>query len=203
VLEIVQRRGGQLREIIESLLFLARAEGPASLGEPERIEINDWCRSRLDAWTDHPRFGDITFRPSPSAIWITTHQALLGQIVDNLIDNACKYSDAGNQITISAECASDCVVIVVRDSGRGIPQDQLALIFEPFYRTPDSRWEGKAGVGLGLALVQRLALILGATVDVRSEVGQGSTFKVQLPITSGLPVTEDREYGSQEVAHSG
>lgn len=181
VLEIVQRRGGQLRQIIESLLFLARSDGTTLLGTPERIDLNDWCQSWLDAWAEHPRGGDLTFRPSLGSAVTSTHPALLGQVLDNLLDNACKYSEPGTPIGVSVEAMPDHASITVSDSGCGIAADQQALIFEPFFRTTEARWQGKMGVGLGLAVVKRLVGVLGAKVEIMGEPGKGSRFKILLP----------------------
>lgn len=180
VLEIVQRRGGQLRQIIESLLFLARSDGTTLLGAPERIDLNHWCQSWLDVWTEHPRAGDLTFRPSACPAIVTTHSALLGQILDNLLDNASKYSEPGTPIVVSVETKPELASITISDSGCGVAADQQALIFEPFFRTTEARWQGKTGVGLGLAVVQRLAGILDAKVEVLSEPGKGSSFRILL-----------------------
>ncbi|MFO0807595.1 MAG: HAMP domain-containing sensor histidine kinase [Gemmataceae bacterium] len=193
VLEVVRRRGGQLRQIIESLLFLARADGATPLATPERVELNDWCRTCLDAWAEHARANDFTFRASANPVVITTHPALLGQVVDNLLDNACKYSEPGTSIGVSLDATPDYTCLTVSDSGSGIAFDHQALIFEPFYRAPEARWDGRAGVGLGLAVVRRLAAILGARVEVRSEPGKGSRFSIFLSAGEERPVGDIRE----------
>jgi signal transduction histidine kinase len=186
VLELVQRRGGQLRQIIESLLFLARAGGAAALDPPTQIDLNEWCRSWFDAWAEHPRSADFRFQPSPRSATVATHPALLGQVLDNLLDNASKYSEPGTPINVAIETTPDHVRIVVSDKGSGIAADQQPLIFEPFYRSAEARWQGTAGVGLGLALVRRLAEILGAQVKVASVVNQGSSFTITLPVCAML-----------------
>ena len=173
--------GGQQRQIIESLLFLARSDGAALLGAPEAVDLNDWGQSWLGAWAEHPRGGDLTFQPAPGPAVTTTHPALLGQVLDNLLDNACKYSEPGTPIGVVVDAAPDRVGVTASDAGCGVAADQRDLIFEPFFRTTKACWNGKAGVGLGLAVVRRLAGILGARVAVASESGKGSSFKVALP----------------------
>ncbi len=190
VLEVVKKRGGQLRQIIESLLFLARADGSTLLGAPERIDVKDWCETWLNAWAEHPRASDLTFRTSHGPAETTTHPALLGQVLDNLLDNACKYSEPGTPVSVEVEATSSHVCVIVRDSGYGIASDQLDMIFEPFFRTNESRWQGKAGIGLGLAIVRRLVAILGAKVEVMSEQGKGSRFSVLLR-TDEKPTTTE------------
>ena len=200
VLEVVRRRGGQLRQIIESLMFLARADGATPLGPPERIDLNDWCQGRLDAWAEHARAGDFSFRASGGPAVTTTHPALLGQVLDNLLDNACKYSEPRTPIGVSVEATPDHACLTVSDAGCGIASDQQALIFEPFYRTPEARWQGRAGVGLGLAVVHRLAAILGARVEVLSEPGKGSRFRVLMPAGDSSPAPQGGEREEEAAA---
>jgi signal transduction histidine kinase len=200
VLDVVRRRGGQLRQIIESLLFLARADGASQLGTPERIDLNDWCRAWLDTWEEHPRASDFTFRASAEPAVSTTHSALLGQVLDNLLDNACKYSEPGTSIGVSVEWMPGQAGVAVSDSGWGIASDQQSLIFEPFYRTPEARWQGRAGVGLGLAVVYRLVAILGAKVEVVSEPGKGSRFRVLLPADKDLPAPQEGKHEEETAA---
>src|SRR5262249_23052587 len=123
VLEVVRRRGGQLRQIIESLLFLARAGGATPLGPPERFDLNDWCQSWLDAWAEHARAGDFSFRASGGPAVTITHPALLGQVLDNLLDNACKYSEPRTPIGVSVEATPDHACLTVSDAGCGIASD--------------------------------------------------------------------------------
>ncbi len=190
VLEVVMKRGGQLRQIIESLLFLARADGTTLLGAPERIDVNDWCETWLNAWADHPRASDLTFRASHGPAEATTHPALLGQVLDNLLDNACKYSEPGTPVSVEVEASPSHVCVTVKDFGCGIASGQQEVIFEPFFRTNESRWQGKTGIGLGLAIVRRLVAILGAKVEVMSGQGKGSRFSVLLRTDENPPTTE-------------
>jgi signal transduction histidine kinase len=183
VLDVVRRRGTQLRQIIDSLLFLARAEA-APLPEPELLDLGAWCRTWLANWAEHPRAGDISAKADAPAR-VRTHPALLGQILDNLLDNACKYSDPGTAIVVAIEVGPGEVALTVTDRGCGIAAAELPRVFEPFFRTESTRWQGKPGVGLGLAVVRRLATILGGRVEARSEQGQGSRFRVSLPLAEG------------------
>jgi len=98
VLSVVRRRGGQLRQIIESLLFLARAESDCHLPDAETIDLAGWCRSWLDSWADHPRASDLAIQIGEGATPVLANPALLGQVLDNRLDNACKYSQPGSPI---------------------------------------------------------------------------------------------------------
>ncbi|OWK39064.1 sensor histidine kinase [Fimbriiglobus ruber] len=182
VLGVVQRRGVQLRQIIESLLFLARAESDCHLPDAETIDLAGWCRSWLNSWADHPRASDLAFHTGEGAAPVRANPALLGQVLDNLLDNACKYSEAGSPVVVSVETEGAEAVLVVSDRGCGITPDELPLICEPFFRSAQSRWTGARGVGLGLTVARRLITLLGGRLDVQSEPGHGSQFRVTLPV---------------------
>ncbi len=103
------------------------------------------------------------------------------QILTNLLDNAVKYTTAGGRIGVSTEEDGDFVRVRVRDTGIGIPEDDLARIFERFYRVDKARSRELGGTGLGLSIVKHLVQQLGGEISVESEVGRGSTFSFTLP----------------------
>ena len=182
VLGVVRRRGGQLRQIIESLLFLARAESDCHLPDAETIDLGGWCWSWLDSWEDHPRASDLAVRIGEGATPVRANPALLGQVLDNLLDNACKYSEPGSPVVVSVESKGNGAVLVVSDKGCGIGPDELPLVCEPFFRSAQARWTGAPGVGLGLTVARRLVTLLGGRLDVASEPGLGSQLSVTLPL---------------------
>ena len=106
---------------------------------------------------------------------------LLGQLLDNLLENACKYSEPGTPITVRAWCEPEAVALEVEDCGCGIPAEELSRVFEPFYRAESARRLGCTGVGLGLAVAQRIAVTHGGTITAESEPGRGSRFVVRMP----------------------
>jgi signal transduction histidine kinase len=185
VLQVVRRRGVQLRQIIESLLFLARAESDASLPDAEAIPLAEWCRSWLDGWSEHPRASDLVFQADAAEVAVRVNPALLGQVFDNLLDNACKYSEPGRPIRVTVERENGDAVLTVADMGCGIAADELPLVWEPFFRSTEARWRGTPGVGLGLTVARRLAALLGGRLEVRSEPGHGSRFRIVLSAQAG------------------
>ncbi len=184
VLSVVRRRGVQLRQIIESLLFLARAESACHLPDDEMIDLAVWCRSWLDSWADHPRASDLAIQTGEGTVLVRANPALLGQVLDNLLDNACKYSSAGRPVVVSVESNGAEAVLVVSDEGCGIAPDELPLVCEPFFRSAQAKWTGAQGVGLGLTVARRLVTLLGGRLDVESEPGRGSQFRVTFPFAA-------------------
>jgi signal transduction histidine kinase len=108
--------------------------------------------------------------------------------VVNLLNNAAKYSDRGNHITVTADREHDQAVLRVRDTGVGIPPDLLPHVFDLFTQADRSLDRSQGGLGIGLTLVQRLVELHDGTVEAHSEgVGRGGEFVVTLPILEERP----------------
>jgi signal transduction histidine kinase len=124
----------------------------------------------------------------------------LQEIVRNLIDNAIKFTERGT-ISIAASTvdgARDRVRLEVRDTGTGIPHEELGHIFDEFHQVGQSSTRARRGVGLGLSIVKRLAEALGGSVSVESRLGGGSTFRVEVarrlrPRESHEPTAESKQ----------
>jgi heavy metal sensor kinase len=182
VLTAVQGQAEQLRRIVEMLLFLARADGEAKSPELERLDLGEWLTQQLLSWASRPRGPDLRREPGPqSPVWVRAHPLLLGQALDNLFDNACKYSAPGSLITLGVSLEAGQVCLRIADQGRGIAPEELARLFEPFYRSPEARRLGLQGSGLGLSVAARIVAASGGSIQVSSVLGKGSQFTVCLP----------------------
>jgi len=122
--------------------------------------------------------------------------ALLRRVIDNLIDNARKYSDPQSPITLRIRADGEGVALFVIDRGMGIEVADLPHIFTPFFRADRSRTRKTGGVGMGLTLVRRIVTAHGGSVDVKSEVGRGTEMLVRLP-SHGLRTPEPSEVRAQ------
>jgi signal transduction histidine kinase len=127
----------------------------------------------------------VTSRVDPALGELVTDPGLLRQIVVNLVSNALDAVDNNGRIEIAARPVADDVLITVRDTGHGIPPDDLRRIFEPFYTT---KGRGK-GTGLGLAICRQLTAALGGAISVESVPGEGSTFALRLPVQGPPPAS--------------
>jgi two-component system, sensor histidine kinase len=119
----------------------------------------------------------------------------IGRIARNLIDNAIKYTEQGTvRITLHAEPADSeqLAILTVSDSGKGIPASEHSRIFEEFYQLDNPGRDRSRGVGLGLAIVQRLSELIGATISIESTLGEGTSFRVRLPALLGPAAPVDR-----------
>ena len=112
---------------------------------------------------------------------------LLRRVLDNLLDNAAKFSDPETSIELEAVRGDDALTLAVQDRGIGIEASELGRIFEPFYRTDRSRARSTGGVGLGLALARRIASAHAGSITVESQPEQGSRFLVTIPAAPSAP----------------
>jgi heavy metal sensor kinase len=190
----VHAQAQHLRQIVESLLFLARADAEAGLDALEVIDLREVVRTLAERWSGHARAADLRIDVPADAMPTRTQPLLLGQLLDNLVDNAFKYSEPGTAVFVRMRREASAVAIDVEDAGPGIAGDDVPHIFEPFYRSLESRRCGLPGVGLGLAMVRRIAAALGGEVAVKSDLGVGSRFTLRVPVlrplSSGVVVIE-------------
>ncbi len=173
----------RLWRIVEALLFLARADAESALPDLEVINLQDFVHEQVEHWSQHPRASDLeACGAGQGPLLVRAHRPLLAQLLDNLIENALKYSKPGKPIVINAAREGDVAAISVQDEGQGVPEEDLPRIFEPFYRSEQARKQGHPGVGLGLAIVKRIATVFRGEVQVESALEAGCKFTVLLPL---------------------
>lgn len=181
-LRVLRDQTTQLQAIVESLLFLARAQEDASLPGAEAISLAAWLPTYLNRWEEHSRRNDIHLQfPPVVAGRIKASPALLCRLLDNLIENALKYSEPGSRVDVTLSEGDNATLLAVQDQGRGIAAEDQAEIFQPFFRSQKAREAGIAGTGLGLAIAARIAVACGGRLDCTSEIGRGSRFTLRLP----------------------
>jgi len=161
---------------------MARLEQDTAPPFQEPRQLNDWLAAYVERWKSHPRAGDFSLRLGDDAS-IAASSPLLGQLLDNLVHNAFKYSQPGTPVTLQTIRRNDQITLAVKDRGVGIPKEDLSSIFEPFFRSAEARRAGIAGAGLGLAIAARIAAALNGRLECESEHGAGTTFFLHLPLT--------------------
>jgi heavy metal sensor kinase len=188
-LELARGQASHLRKIVEALLFLTRADLEAVPGAMEEADLAAWLPAQIERWSGHARAADLrTDCPAGDRYIVRVQPVLLGQLLDNLLENAFKYSEPGGPVTVEIRRDKDTIMLAVRDMGRGIAPEDLPHVFEPFYRSAEARRLGRPGVGLGLAVVRRIALALGGDVGVESQPRSGCRFTLRLPSVPGAQV---------------
>jgi signal transduction histidine kinase len=204
ILDQIHGDASRIGQIVEALLFLARAEAEARLPDVQPIDLAAWLPSHLRHWSSHPRACDIQAEPlRDTPLWVEAHSPLLGQLLDNLLDNACKYSPLGSPVRIKLGREPGFVTLAVEDHGSGLSAEDSTHIFEPFYRSPQARLRGVPGVGLGLAVVARIAATFGGTVKADCSPGGGCRFVVRLPEVSRAMRSMDRPAEGEHHSRAG
>jgi signal transduction histidine kinase len=118
---------------------------------------------------------------------ILADKEMLVRAIDHLFTNACKFSSSGSSILVRAEQCDGVCRIRITDQGIGIPQEQYAQIFEPFFQADLTRARRYSGMGLGLRVVRAIVEKHGGRIQVQSRVGEGSTFTLVMPQLAGIP----------------
>jgi two-component system sensor histidine kinase BaeS len=177
--ELIETETARLGSLLDDLRRLTRLD----LAEPVRREpvgLHDLCRSiQMRFGPSASRAGlDLSVQADPDTV--VTDRRLLETIVDNLVSNAIRYTPSGGKVSVRASRRSRDLEISVADTGIGIDRADLARIFDRFYRVDHARARATGGSGLGLALARRAAQALGAQIQVSSEVGGGSEFRLIL-----------------------
>jgi two-component system phosphate regulon sensor histidine kinase PhoR len=183
-LRTIQRHSERLNAIIDDLLVLSRLESATPGLKFAPVQLDHYFANLATDYQQRPhaRGYQISAQAAAELGTISADEEKLTQIFSNLIENALKYTAAGSQIEIGARLVeSDEVECFVRDNGPGIPSEDLAHIFERFYRVEKGRSRETGGTGLGLSIVKHLAHLHGGRVWAESPPGQGLTILVRLP----------------------
>ena len=183
-LEVLDRQSQQLGRLVDDLLDLARISRGEFELRVERIDLRraiDQALQVVDPLVKE-RNHHVSVALPAAALYVDADFARVTQIVCNLLTNAVKYTDAGGYISLAAREEDGDAVIRVRDNGIGIAPDKLARVFELFARV-DEPHSGREGLGIGLALVQRLVHQHGGSITAGSPgIGHGAEFEVRLPL---------------------
>ena len=178
--DTIRREAGRMRGMIESLLTLSRGDegAPMDVGRYDLGAVGKEATESAGAAADG-RVA-VEFVPMEHEVTATFDRGRVMQVASILLDNAVKYTPEGGSVTVSVgEEDNGSVTLAVSDTGVGISEDQLPLVFERFYRADAARVED--GVGLGLSIARQIAESHGGTLEVRSKLGVGSTFVLLIP----------------------
>ncbi len=181
---IIERQTSQLQHLVDDLLEVSRITTGMVQLRRVSVAVGDIMKAAIE--TVRPimeqRKHDITVAIPPRTIWLHADAARLEQVLVNLLTNAAKYTDPNGKICLSGEQIGDECVLRVQDTGVGITPELLPCIFDLFTQAERSLDRSQGGLGIGLALVQRLTELHGGRVEVFSTLRQGSEFVVRLPI---------------------
>lgn len=184
-LAVIERNAQRLAKLVGDLLFTAKVESGQFPLERRLGDIAGVVRSAVESARPIAADAGIemvavipervpAFRFDPERI---------GQAIDNLLSNAIKFTPRGGRVEIALLADPDSVVITVRDTGIGVPEEEVGRLFNRFFRASTATKQAVPGVGLGLSISRAVVLAHGGTMDVRSRLGAGTEFRLRLPLT--------------------
>ncbi len=188
--EMLERQVGQMARLVDDLLDMSRITRGRIELRKERIELAPIVNQAVEAVRPLYRSmnHELTITVPPHPVHLEADPARLAQVVGNLLNNACKFTDKGGHVRLTVEQEGAQAVVRVRDDGIGIAPEQLPRLFEMFAQVDTSLERSRDGLGIGLTLVKTLVEMHGGTVGVQSDgLGRGSEFAVRLPIVVETP----------------
>lgn len=182
-LERIGEQSERLHNLILDLLSLARIESGAEAFEFQAVALGNVvteCLERHQARAEGmAQRLEATPPPEEAVAW--ADEEAVGQILDNLVDNALKYTPQGGRIGVRWQAVDGQVCLEIEDTGIGIAERDLPRIFERFYRADKARSRELGSTGLGLSIVKHLVQSMHGSVRAKSQLGKGTTFTIQLP----------------------
>lgn len=174
----VGRQVDRLTRMLDDLLDAARIEAGYLELQPEELDLRREVQEVVRFYAPTAPDRDLVVEAPDEPVTVRGDPLRIGQVITNLVSNAIKFSPEGGPVEVSVGLRGDEAVLTVADTGVGIAPEELSEIFTSFRR---SRPDVASGAGLGLSVVRRIVAAHGGTIEVESEPGVGSTFRVRLP----------------------
>ncbi len=192
----IAEQSHRLSSLVTDLLTLSRLEAPSKSRLDEVVDLRQVCVECALSVQNTAEDKDVTLERqwSDHPVIVLGDPEALALLVDNLLINAVQYTPEGGSVALKLVAGDGDAVIEVRDSGIGIDLRDQERVFERFYRVDKARSRALGGTGLGLSIVKHTALTHGGSVGLESALGQGSTFRVRLPLAplGNVPVHESK-----------
>ena len=184
ILAIMRKHSLRLNALLEDLLIIARLESGRDKLDPGEIQPGPFIRDILKNWRLKlaERNIEATVEDAPGLPSMVADEFRMEQVLNNLLENAIKFTPEGGRIQINATVEDAHMVIRVADTGMGIPPADLPHVFEQFYRVEKARSREAGGTGLGLSIVKHIVGLHGGTVEAESVLGKGATVILRFPL---------------------
>ena len=176
----------RMMRMVTDLLHLSRIDNATSQLDVELINFTAFITfilnrfDKMRSQDDEKKYELVRDYPINS-VWIEIDTDKMTQVIDNILNNAIKYSPDGGKITVSMKTTDDQMILSIKDQGLGIPKQDLPKIFDRFYRVDRARSRAQGGTGLGLAIAKEIIKQHNGFIWAKSEYGKGSTFTIVLP----------------------
>ena len=175
--EKIYSEASRMSKLVEDIMKISKLESDKTI-EKTQLKLKNIVVAIVDSLMIEADKKNIKFKLSLNDCSISGNYDSIYSLIFNLVDNAIKYNKTNGKITIKLQEVSNNVILSVKDTGIGIPKEDLDRIFERFYRVDKSRSKDSGGTGLGLAIVKHSLIVNNATIKVESELKKGSTFTV-------------------------
>ena len=182
-LGIIEEESTRLSRLTDNLLCLASLESSQTRVGPKPYSLDRQIRSQILASEPQWREKEIEFGADLEEIEIDADQDLLGEVWANFIHNSIKFTPQGGRIRIALRRRGRLVEFQIADTGIGISEQDQSRVFERFFKADKSRTPSNGGSGLGLSIAQKIVQMHRGRIEVRSQLGEGTTFTVVLPLT--------------------
>lgn len=186
IAQVINDESQRMGRLVRELLDLARMEAGYITVEPVERSLTEFAQRVVRKFHVLAKEKDITLTANlaenlPNIYW---DEDKIEQVLTNLVDNAIRHTPIGGAVTLHVTQEDERIILEVEDTGSGIPEEDLPFVFERFYKADKARTRGKksGGTGLGLSIVKHLVRAHGGNVSVRSQMGVGTVFVVELPI---------------------
>lgn len=179
----IEEQAERLHQLILDMLHIARIESGKESFDIVDVDVEEVVRDCIAQSSHKASLNEIhvTIEPPDEPVCVRADKEGLQTILENLLDNAIKYTPQGGQVTVSWAQHDSIVALQVNDTGVGIAEEDQSRIFERFFRVDKARSREVGGTGLGLSIVKHLCQAFGGSVELQSTPGRGSTFTVHLP----------------------
>ena len=198
--QLIRKNGSNLLNLINQILDLQKIESGnlnINLQQSDIIPFLQKIAQQFQAFAESKK-QRMTFTTEVKSLIMDFDQEKTLRIVSNLLSNAIKYTPEKGQLTFSVGITNSNLTLTIEDRGPGIPHDQLPHIFDRFYQADIPYTGTESSTGIGLSLTQELVKLLQGKIEVSSQEGLGTTFRVLLPITqSAIPGTTNEELNIQ------
>ena len=185
-IDAIIRNAGRLNNLVANLLHYSRIQGRRETVR-RAVDLAELCEASVDLLSIRAKQAGVALEfdhPGPSPVVVFGDPEELARVIDNMVDNAVKYTPEDGTVSVAMTVADDEVSVEVTDTGLGISLADQQHVFSAFHRSTNPNALSVPGTGLGLPIAQRIAESHGGTLSVTSELGQGSTFRFTLPLRS-------------------
>ena len=184
--DVIERNANRLLALVGDLLFTAQVEAgsfPLALRE---VDLNESVAAAVRSAQPNAVRGEVEVveKLGDEPLIVTADPVRIGQAVDNLLSNAIKFTPSGGKVTVGARPLDGAVEIWVRDTGLGIPKAEQDKLFTRFFRASTATRNAVPGIGLGLTIIRAIVLAHGGTMSVTSGEGEGTEFRVTVPLVA-------------------